>query len=109
MRAAILLCILSLASMGASAQYNANMTGVIKNLITYTDGDWIYLRLENQPATHSKCNPSYFVIANDVPEPRRQVLLSRLMLAYASKESVNIGFDNSVDCAHGYIRIHRVG
>lgn len=86
------------------------MRGVIENLAVYTEGDYIYIKLENQPASHPGCNPGFFVIAEDVPESRRQMLLSRLSMAYALKESINIGYDSQAgDCAHGYIRLHRAG
>lgn len=92
------------------AGYNANMEGVIEDLAVYTAGDYIYVRLENQPASHPGCNPAWFVITEDVPESRRQMLMSRLLMAYASKEKVNIGYDGQAgNCAHGYIRLHRAG
>ncbi|WP_104401524.1 hypothetical protein [Vibrio penaeicida] len=101
--------LLIFASGTAFANYNSNMTGVLKGVFVYTDGDYIYLTLENQPKSHPTCKPNYFVIPDTVPSDRRQMLLSRLLTAYASKETVNIGFDARGDCAHGYIRVHRVG
>lgn len=91
------------------AVYNANMRGVLKGVFVYTHGDYIYFHLENQPASHEGCDASYFVIPSEVPSERRQMLLSRLMTAYATKENLNIGYDNKGACAHGYIRVHRVG
>lgn len=93
----------------AHAVYNANMSGVLEFVAAYADGDYIYLRLVNQPATHSGCNPTYFVITEEVPLERRKMLFARLMMAYAMGASVNIGYDSTGDCAHGYIRVHRVG
>ncbi len=38
------------------------------------------------------------------------MLFSRLMMAYASKETVNIGYDaEKGSCIHGYMRVHRAG
>lgn len=85
------------------------MTGVLEGVYVYTAGDYIYFRLTNQPASHPGCDPTYFVISENVPESRRQMLLSRLLSAYAMKENVNIGYDSKGDCAHGYIRVHRAG
>jgi len=96
-------------SFTASANYNANMQGVLQDVMIYTDNDHIYFRLENQPTTHPVCQSSYFVIENSIPMDRRQMLLSRLMTAYVTKERVNIGYDASVECAHGHIKVHRVG
>lgn len=91
------------------ASYNSNIKGELEGVYVYADGDYIYFKFVNQPTTHKTCKPDYFVISHDVPMERRQMLLSRLLLAYASKETVNIGYDSEGDCAHGYIRVHRVG
>jgi len=100
---------IAVCSYGANAHYNANMKGVIENVLVYTDGDYVYIQLKNQPTTHPTCRPNYFVIDASLPHERRQMLLTRLMTAYTTKENVNIGYDAEGDCAHGYIRIHRVG
>jgi hypothetical protein len=102
---AITLCISTL----AYGSYNNNYVGVIHGVYTYTDGDYIYIQLENQPQSHPGCKPNFFVIADDVPYERRQVLLSRLLLNYATGKPINLGYDDKGDCAHGYIRVHRVG
>lgn len=99
----------TLTSFNAGAVHNANMVGVLASVITYTDGDYIYFQLDNQPSTHPTCSPAYFVIPTDVTADRRKALLARLMMAKAMGEVINIGFDNAGDCAHGYIRVHRVG
>ena len=91
------------------AVYNDNIIGVLKLVSVYADSDNIYLALENQPTTHPTCNPGYFVISKTVPQERRNMLLTRLLSAYHSKENVKIGFDNAADCANGYMRVHRVG
>jgi hypothetical protein len=93
----------------ASAVYNANLSGVLAFVSIYADGDYIYLALNNQPTSHPGCNPAYFVIDGAVPLERRQMMLARLLTSYATKEVVNIGYDNVGDCVHGYIRVHRVG
>ena len=67
------------------------------------------ITLNNQPKSHPKCKSNYFVIPSSVPQNRREMLLSRLLTAYAMKEKVNIGYDNSVECANSYIKVHRVG
>jgi len=92
----------------ALAGYDANVLGTLTGVFVYTNGDYIYFKLDTQPS-HPSCDSSYFVIAETVPLERRQMLLSRLLMAYASKERVNIGYDSQGDCASGYIRVHRVG
>ncbi|MEP3451742.1 MAG: hypothetical protein ABJN65_00995 [Parasphingorhabdus sp.] len=101
--------LLALPTGPATAVYNANVSGKISDLITYTDGDYIYFRLDNQPATHPTCNPSFFVIDGATPAQRIDRLYSRAVAAKASGETVYIGYDSQGDCAHGYIRVHRVG
>ena len=91
------------------AAYNSNISGVLQGVYVYSDGDYIYFRFEDQPSSHPGCNPTYFVIHGSVPENRRNAMLSRLLTAYAMKESVNIGYDAQGDCSNGYIRVHRVG
>jgi hypothetical protein len=93
----------------AVAEYNANMDGELAHIMVYADGDYIYFRLKNQPTSHPRCKPDYFVVSEDVPEARLNRIYSRLLAAYAAKEVVNIGFDAKTECVHGYIKVHRVG
>jgi hypothetical protein len=104
-----ILAFLLFVSSYAWSDYDANMKGVVRHVAVYTDGDYIYLTLENQPSSHPSCNPVFFVIPDSIPYERRQMLLSRLLMAYASKENVNIGYDSQGGCTHGYITVHRVG
>lgn len=92
-----------------SAAYDANMKGVITDLMVYTYEDTIIIKLNNQPTSHPACNPSHFAIDATVPLDRRQAILSRLLTAYASKENVNIGYDSQGNCAGGFIRMYRAG
>ena len=94
---------------GVYAEYNDNMSGLVTNIVTYTDSDRIYFKLDNQPSHHPIYNPDYFSIDDSISNDRRQQLLSRLLTAYASGKPVNIGFDRDGDCSHGRIRVHRVG
>lgn len=91
------------------AVYNANMSGSVAMVATYTDGDYIYFRLANQPTSHTSCEPTYFVIPETVDQSRRNQAFAQLLASKLSGEPVNIGFDSSGDCAHGFIRAHRVG
>ena len=109
MKKTMLFLVLLIYSTMSSAVYNDNMTGTVSQIMTYADGDYIYFTLSNQPTSHQACSPQYFVISEDVPYQRRQMLLSRLLAAYTTKDAINIGFDNSGDCVHGYIRVHRIG
>jgi hypothetical protein len=91
------------------AGYDANMKGVVKHVAIYTEGDYIYFSLENQPSSHPGCRANHFVISGSIPSERRQMLLSRLLAAYVAKENINIGYDSQGNCTHGYITVHRVG
>lgn len=92
----------------ASATYNANGTFTVTNVLTYTETDSIYIQV-SAPPSHSGCTASYFVIPATTPVERRKILVARLLLAKASNEPVNIGYDSIGDCADGYIRVHRIG
>jgi len=104
----ILTCVLFISPL-VNSQYNANIKGVIDDDYVYTDGNHIYFRFVNQPTEHSVCKPNYFVLGADIPSDRLDRLLTRLLTAHTTKEEINIGYDNSVECARGYIKVHRVG
>lgn len=96
-------------SANLKAGYNANMTGKVTQVLTYTYTDQIYFRLENQPKSHPSCSVDFFSIDASTPEARRQQVLSRLLIAYASGTPINIGYDKEAGCSHGLIRVYRVG
>jgi hypothetical protein len=98
-----------IASPTAFAVYNNNISGVVRFVAVYADGDYIYFHLENQPTTHPVCNPIYFVISETVPENRRNQMFATLLAAKISGEPIHIGYDDSTECTHGFIRVHRVG
>jgi hypothetical protein len=106
-----LLCLAAAAALAfpAVAGYDENMQGVVADVVLYAYDDKIYFRLENQPTTHPECNPAYFAIDTATPADRRKMMLARLLLAKATKEPMNVGFDKTGDCSHTYIRAHRVG
>ena len=104
-----LLVILSFFSCELLAGYNANISGVVTQVLTYTGSDQILFRLNNQPSSHPQCNVDFFSIDPSLPADRRSVVLSRLLIAYSSGKPVNIGYDSEGDCSHGRIRVHRVG
>lgn len=90
------------------AGYNANMSGEVSHVMTYSSG-LVLFRLSNQPDSHPECKASYFAIATDVNSEAVQRMYSRLLIAFTTKQKVNIGFDNLSSCGNGYIRVHRVG
>jgi hypothetical protein len=96
-------------SLPASAVYNANIAGVLTHVAAYADGDYVYFTLQNQPLSHPSCGAQFFVIADTVSADRRKAMYARLLAAHATGESLTIGYDATGDCAHGYIRAHRVG
>ena len=110
-RTALLILGLGMLSVMQSAYslYNANMVGVVTEVLTYTNNDQILFRLDNQPSSHPLCLTDFFVIDPTIPTDRRNRILSRLLLAYALGKPVNVGYDKDGDCAQGRIRVHRVG
>ena len=106
---AALAAVVALISNDARAAYTHGMTGQLESVSTFTDSDAVYVRLKNQPTSHPGCTPGYFVIEANVPLERRKMLLARLLTAYASGETIFVGYDGNGSCADGYIRLHRVG
>lgn len=41
------------------AVYNANISGVVTEVLTYSDCDQIFFRLQNQPTSSGSCTASY--------------------------------------------------
>lgn len=102
--------IIMTATSGSSiAAYDANIIGEVVGFWTYTFNDHIYFQLKNQPTSHNGCNPVFFVIPDTVSADRRKALLSRLSIAYITKEQINIGYSANGDCGNGYINVFRVG
>ncbi|WP_054114310.1 hypothetical protein [Marinagarivorans algicola] len=102
----LLMCIFT----SAHAGYSANFEGKVTDVLTYPYGTLILIRVEGQPKTHTSCTKfDYPAIATDVSPESRQLVMPRLLLAYASGEKVNIGYDKNGGCVDGRIRIHRVG
>ncbi|WP_370979954.1 hypothetical protein [Agaribacterium sp. ZY112] len=91
------------------AGYNANIVGKVTHVLTYTYTNHILIRLENQPSSHPACQTDYFSIDASTPDATRQQVLSRLLLAYASGEPINIGYDAEGGCSHGRMKVYRVG
>ena len=106
---ALLLAVLLLICGPTHAIYNANMAGVVSEVLLYTDSDYVLFKLNNQPTTHPACTATYFAVGSDVDPTRRKILIARLLLAKATGEQTNIGYDKDGACANGYIRAHRVG
>ncbi|RZI81335.1 MAG: hypothetical protein EOP38_19640 [Rubrivivax sp.] len=109
MKIRAILFTLALVSTPAFSTYSANLAGEVSGVYTYTEGDYIFFTLKNQPSSHPGCNPAYFSIDGSVPVDRRKIMLARLMAAYATHETVNIGYDKDGTCSEGVIRVYRVG
>ncbi|TQV77538.1 hypothetical protein FLL45_00350 [Aliikangiella marina] len=97
-------------SSDAFAGYNANFDGKVKRVITYTYSTQILIEVENQPTSHPECTVfGLMVIDPDTPDNIRQLVLTRLMTAYATGEVVTIGYDNKGSCVNGRMKVFRVG
>lgn len=93
----------------AAADYNANLTGVVTAVLTYSTDTRFYVRLDTQPNSHPSCDSSYFAVDAALSNEVRAQLYARALLALATQQPVNIGYDNAGNCAHSKIRIHRIG
>lgn len=49
------------------------------------------------------------VIEANIDNEARQLVFSRLLMAYASGERVNIGYDSKDECSGARIKVYRVG
>ncbi|SRR5258708_37964151 len=108
--------IVLLFSSASHATYNTNLIGTVAGIMTYASGGLLFA-LSNQPSTNGSCNAQFFEldpptyagsdVVNDAAFSR---MYARLAQAYATGESVNIGYDNAGNCGgSGYIRVYRVG
>jgi hypothetical protein len=92
------------------AGYDANFSGKITNVLTYTGSTQILIRVEGQPTSHPTCTTLDFLsIAPDISTESRNLVMSRILSAYATGEKVNIGYDKTAGCVGSRIRVHRVG
>jgi len=71
----------------------------------------LLFKLTNQPTSNGSCDADFFELepsatANDAAFNR---MYARLAQAYATGESVNVGFDNAGCGTSGYIRVYRIG
>jgi hypothetical protein len=108
--------IVLLFSSASHATYNTNLIGTVAAIMTYTTGGLLFA-LSNQPSSNGSCNAQFFEldpptypgsdVVNDAAYSR---MYARLAQAYATGESVNIGYDNAGNCGgSGYIRVYRIG
>jgi len=89
------------------ATYDANVIGVVTELLTYPGANQpILFHISAQPTSHPACQPYFFALPADVDV---KAIYARLLLARATGESVNIGYDSQGSCVSGWIRAWRVG
>ena len=109
-----ILLLLLLFPFTVNAKYTANFRGEVKAVLTYPGSTAILIRVEGMPTSHPKCtNTDYMAIDPAISSESRQLIMSRLLLAYSTKEKINIGYDkdsNTDSCTHGNrMKVHRVG
>lgn len=68
----------------------------------------ILFKVDNMPAIPG-CRGDLLIIPGDASMDMRHQILSRLLLAYSTKETVNIGYDGITCGPGGYILVYRVG
>jgi len=110
-RVRLLLCIVltTLSPSSALAGYDANITGVVTEVLVYSDSNIVLFRLNNQPSSHPGCSSAQYFELFNVPEPMFGRLYARLLAAKVSGEAINIGYDSvGSNCRH-YIPAHRIG
>lgn len=109
-----LLCLIILiATFPSHGGYTANFSGKITQVLTYPGSTLILIRVENTPRSHPKCSLiDYMAIDPNISADSRQLIMSRILLAYSTKEVINIGYDknsNADSCIGNRLRVYRVG
>lgn len=92
----------------AANQCNANSVHRVTEVLTYTYDTTILFRVDNMPSI-AGCRGDLLVIPGDASMDTRHQILSRLLLAYSTKETVNIGYDGITCGPVGYVLVYRVG
>jgi hypothetical protein len=91
----------------ASNVYNANTSATITAINTYAGINQILFAISSLP--NNPCSSPYLELSASLTDTNRQILLSRLLTAYTTKEIINIGYD-SVTCGpNGYVWVARIG
>ncbi|MEJ2415776.1 MAG: hypothetical protein P8Y45_02355 [Exilibacterium sp.] len=94
----------------SSANYDANFKGKILSVLTYPHSKIILIRVEGQPTTHPVCSKfDYLAIDPNIDHETRQIVFARLLMAYATGETVNIGYDANDECIGARMKVYRVG
>lgn len=114
MKKYIILFVLLMVSASSYARYTANFRGVITDVLTYPGSTLILIKVTNMPKSHPKCTMlDYMAIDPAISSESRQLVMSRILTAYTTKETVTIGFDkesHSDSCTGGSrMHVHRVG
>lgn len=94
-----------------NAGYNSNFLTQLEGVYVYSDMNHIYIKTSTPAplSANSTCSNKYIVVDGEISSDRRNAILSRLLLAYASKETINIGYDNAANCVGSYVRLYRAG
>ncbi|TVZ37142.1 hypothetical protein P886_1483 [Alteromonadaceae bacterium 2753L.S.0a.02] len=94
----------------ASADYDNNFRGKVLDVLTYPYSKNILIRVEGQPNSHPLCTRfDYMVIDGAIDSEARQLVYTRLLLAFARGENVNIGYDSKDECVGSRVKVYRVG
>ncbi|WP_104398452.1 hypothetical protein [Vibrio penaeicida] len=114
MKKYIILLVLLMVSTSSYARYTANFRGVITDVLTYPGSTLVLIKVTNMPKSHPKCTLlDFMAIDPAISSESRQLVMSRILTAYSTKETVNIGYDkesHSDSCTGGdRMRVHRVG
>jgi hypothetical protein len=107
----VFLVSLAIACMPAHATYNANLSGNVVDVMTYTNGELLFI-LSNQPTSNGSCNAAYFELDESATTDSAAFnrMYARLLEAYATGTPVNVGYDDAGNCASGgAIQVYRIG
>ena len=95
-----------------AGSYNANWSGTVTSLNTYSYNDQIIFSLSSMPSLPSgTCSTAAFAISTgDTDAESRNRMYATLLSAYLTGQSITVGYDNTgASCSETYVLAYRVG
>jgi|SRR5882724_3083907 len=106
---ALVILVAVLTTSTASANYNANLSGIPLTVSTYESGAVLFTLDTQASAVGGTCNAAEFAIDYTQPADAINRMVSRLLAAQAAGQRINVGYDNAGGCIIGYIHVYEIG
>ena len=108
MHRALATILIALIAPVASANYNANLSG-IPTVVTAYDSGVVIFTLDTQPLTHPECNHAGFAIDPAIDPHAFNRMYAALLAAKTAGQPINVGYDNAGGCVSGFIHTYAIG